>query len=94
MYRIMYKLCTLAHKIINGCAPPYLADFVTPKIIHRTNLRSENDYFIMQPLPPSNDISYKMTYSWNDLPYSIRCLSSIDQFKKDLKTHYFKIAYG
>ena len=63
LYRIKYKLCTLAHKIINGCAPPYLADFVTPKVIHRTNLRSENDYFIMQPLPPSNDISCKMTYS-------------------------------
>ena len=93
-FRIKYKLGTLAHKIINGKAPPYLSDMVVPKIIHRCNLRSENDFFMMQPQSPSCDISSKMTLIWNELPYDIRCLSDHEQFKKKLKTYFFNEAYN
>ena len=92
-YRIKYKLCTLAHKIINGRAPTYLSDFITPKIIHRSNLRSENDFFLMQQQSPDIDISNKLSINWNLLPYYIRCMSDHEQFKKNLKTYYFNEAY-
>ena len=92
-FRIKYKLCTIVHKIINGRAPPYLSDLICPKIIHRSNLRSENDFFMMQPQSPSCDISFKMTLAWNELPYDIRCLSDDEKFKKELKTLYFLEAY-
>lgn len=92
--RIHYKLCIVAYKIINGQAPPYLSNFIIPKVINRTNLRSEEDYFMMQPLKPTNDISSRMTKLWNNLPYDIRCSSNIDDFKGKLKTFYFKFAYN
>ena len=31
---------------------------------------------------------------WNQLPLSIRELSSIDSFKKSLKTYLFRLAYS
>ena len=86
-YRIKYKLTTLVHKIINGKAPPYLSDLICPKVIHRSNLRSENDFFMLQQQPPSIDIAYKLSSVWNELPYDIRCLSEHDKFKKELKTY-------
>ncbi len=30
---------------------------------------------------------------WNKLPIHLRCISDIDSFKKQLKTHFFKLAY-
>jgi hypothetical protein len=31
---------------------------------------------------------------WNNLPNSLRNIQSVDSFKKDLKTHLFRQAYG
>ncbi|KAF7658064.1 hypothetical protein LDENG_00018050 [Lucifuga dentata] len=31
---------------------------------------------------------------WNSLPSSLRSVNSADSFKKQLKTHLFKIAFG
>ena len=30
---------------------------------------------------------------WNQLPYNVRCLSDIVDFKRMLKSHYFNIAF-
>ncbi len=30
---------------------------------------------------------------WNELPYALRSLDDVETFKKELKTHLFKIAY-
>ena len=30
---------------------------------------------------------------WNELPYRLRSLSSINEFKSGLKTHYFNVAF-
>lgn len=30
---------------------------------------------------------------WNELPYSMRILENVEQFKKDLKTFYFRQAF-
>ena len=92
-FRVKYKLCCIVHKIVNGMAPAYLSELLKPKVIHRSNLRSENDYFLMEPQKPCNDISHKMTEYWNNLPYDIRCICIHDEFKKGLKTHYFSRAY-
>ena len=93
-HRVKYKLCCMVHKIVNGEAPAYLSGLIMPKIIYRSNLRSEDDYFLMESQKPSTDIAYKMTETWNKLPYNVRCICDSDKFKKALKTHYFDEVYS
>ena len=31
---------------------------------------------------------------WNNLPIQLRCIKELDDFKKQLKTHFFKLAYN
>ena len=38
--------------------------------------------------------SYSAPKLWNKLPYELRMKESLDAFKRSLKTHYFRIAYG
>ena len=63
------------------------------------HLRIDNDFFLLQSPPPPQ---FKRTEGafchfgpkvWNDLPYSLRCLSEVIAFKRKLKTHYFNIAF-
>ena len=35
----------------------------------------------------------KMILEWNNLPVDLRKITKIDNFKKSLKTHYFKNAF-
>ena len=35
----------------------------------------------------------KMNLEWNGLPVNLRLINQIDNFKKGLKTHYFKLAF-
>ena len=37
--------------------------------------------------------SYYGPSIWNGLPYSLRCLTDIEQFKQKLKSYYFNIAF-
>ena len=58
------------------------------------NLRSNNDDWKVEVSAPNRTIQYTMINNWNELPYNIRCLSSLDDFKTKLKTHYFSIAFS
>ena len=90
-YRINYKLCLIAFKIVNNLASQYLTDatyFYTPL---RENLRIGNDRFILNSRHHiQNSISHKMCISWNALPYVLRAKICLTKFKKDLETTYFK----
>ena len=61
--------------------------------------RLDNDFFLLKvpPCPNFNKsqgaFSYVGPKIWNDLPYFIRSMSSVDSFKTALKTHYFNIAF-
>ena len=91
--RILYKLSIIAFKILNGQSPDYLRSMISIKDIRRTNLRSEDDYFMLEPMKPDNTIAYRITSSWNNLSYDTRSVNNIDEFKKKLKTVYYNIAY-
>ena len=41
----------------------------------------------------NNSISFRISTVWNKLPRDLRECSSISDFKKRLKTHYFKLAF-
>ena len=96
-YRCQYKLIIYVYKAQHGKAPSYLQELITYK--PKRALRSENS---MLSHPP-NDVRTK-SYGerrfdkaaptlWNSLPLSLRNVNSLDIFKRELKTHFFRIAF-
>ena len=78
----------------------YVTELLSPRDIKRQNLRLDNDFYILKVPEVPNFSRSKGAFSycgpklWNELPYSIRCLTNIDDFKKALKTHFFSIAFS
>ena len=97
-FRIVFKVLLLVYKALNGMAPPYLSDILCYRlysrslrsasqkliVVHRTNMKTYGD----------RAFSIAGPKLWNQLPLSIRELSSIDSFKKSLKTYLFRLAYS
>ena len=93
-YRIKYKSCVTVFKIMNNLSPDYLAHIVQPVIRNRGNLRSSSDSLILE-LPNCNKcLQYNIIKHWNALPLELRASTSVELFKKSLKTYYFIQAYG
>ena len=96
--RIDFKLSTLVHKSINSFLPAYLSDQISFYQPSR-NLRSSNQLRLNVPWTRTKlaERSFAVAASriWNNLPLEITMLSSqsINIFKSNLKTHFFKIAY-
>ena len=96
-YRIIYKFCLLVYKCVNGFAPQYLRELLTPNVVY-SSLRSSNDLFSLSLKVPrstygEHSFSYFAPYHWNKLPLGIRLSTSVDIFKKSLKTYLFKKCY-
>jgi len=89
--RILYKLCTIVFKILNGTAPHYLQNKVSFRIPPDTgiNLRSTLNTMMLEIPRFENTCAFKMAKAWNNLPFSIRNCHSLSKFKSDLKTHLF-----
>ena len=64
------------------------------------SLRLDNDFFILKIPSPVNfnrtegAFQYNGPKVWNSLPYVIRSIGDINNFKKCLKTYYFNIAFS
>ena len=94
-YRIKYKLCLTVFKILNGLSPDYLKDKITPVIPSDFSfLRSSLDLTKLELPKFDNTYKYSMAKNWNMLPITLRSCGNIENFKKQLKTHYFSIAYS
>ncbi len=101
--RIQFKTILLTYKSLNGSAPQYLADLLTPyKPSYRLrSVNSEDMIDDLQLYVPKYNLnccggrSFKMVAPrlWNEIPYKIRSLDKIDQFKAQLKTFLFRRAY-
>ena len=98
-FRIKYKVILLVFKCINNIAPTYLCDLIGLRDIRRRSVRLDDDFYLLKaPKPPNFTrtyaaFSYHGPKLWNELPYQIRCLTDVEQFKRDLKTYYFEIAF-
>ena len=97
--RIKFKLCLLVHHAVNGRAPSYLIELVTPvaNIPGRASLRSAGRHDLV--VPRSRLVSSERAFSvaaprgWNSLPVDIRLITDTMLFKKKLKTFLFNSAY-
>jgi len=100
--RILYKLCLIAFKVINKTAPLYLNDIFccyepTTTMSLRQSTETDRDTHLLT-YAHSNELSNKcifkrLTSSWNSLPFTLRTVSDVNTFKKDLKTFFFKQAF-
>ena len=93
---IVYKVCVLMFKCINGLAPQYLSETIIHA--HGHNLRSST--FNHLPTVRCNTvITHNSAFSstgprlWNMLPNDIKTSSSLDVFKAKLKTFLFSSSY-
>ena len=98
-YRIKFKICLLAYKIINGMSPDYLMDDLemfqpTTTINLREGQGRDRFMFKYPPIRSNhNSLSVKLVIYWNELPYEIRTANTISKYKARLKTHLFRKAY-
>ena len=99
-FRIKFKVCLIAFKVVQGMAPAYLMEKVEMfQPSHMTCLRlGQGRDFLMfkDDLQPHKDATWisEMVSEWNKIPLNIRCSTELDVFKKELKTYYFREAYA
>ena len=96
--RIVYKICVIVYKSLNGISPSYLTSklhLYTPT----RSLRSSSDKTtLVQPDAHykyfgHRSFSYLGPLRWNNLPRHIREAESLTVFKKKLKHHLFTASY-
>ena len=99
-FRIIYKLCVLMHLVRVGRSPAYLSDrmrFVAD-LPGRERLRSSTSFRYELPRLKlkfgERSFSFSGPKVWNSLPANLQELTNTDTFKKLLKTHRFKLAFG
>ena len=92
--RIAFKINLLTFKALNGLAPPYLSELITPYAPSRS-LRSSSQNLIKPPTRRPRTAYGQRSFmeaahrEWNNLPQHARLASSIDVFKTKLKTFLF-----
>ena len=98
-HRIDYKIALLCFKCLNNAAPSYLKDLLDILYVPRRTLRSSSDTTLLC-IPSTNykhygnrSFNYQGPKIWNELPCSIRNLTSLNIFKKRLKTYLFNRAF-
>jgi len=94
--RITFKLCLLVFKCLHGLAPRYLAELFVPvaDVMERRNLRSATRGLLNFPRYNMTSygrraFSYAGRHAWNSLPEHLRQTTSIQLFKRSLKTFLF-----
>ena len=97
---IIYKLCVLMHLVQVGRSPAYLSDMMTSvaDLPGRERLRSSSSFQYELPRLKlkfgERSFSFSRPKAWNSLPSNLQELTNTDTFKKLLKTHLFKLAFG
>ena len=92
--RVKYQRSFLMYKCLSGLAPNYLTDlFQYTEPNHQYALRSINN--ILQLIVPKakteqfkSSFSYAGASTWNKLPSTIKCVSSLESFKLLAKKHF------
>ena len=95
--RIMFKVVLFVFKCLNGLAPPYLAELITVKENSCScQLRSDGCLQEKKTNNKFGDRAFSICgpVLWNRLPKCMKEINSLDKFKKELKTHLFKEAFG
>lgn len=95
--RIQFKVLLLCYKSLNSDGPAYLKELLIPYCPPRA-LRSGYSNLLVVPktiMRSYGDRAFSVAgpRMWNKLPSSVKDCSSIDAFKRNLKTLLFKDAF-
>ena len=94
--RIEFKIATITYKCLNELAPPYLSELLDQYVPSR-NLRSSNKNILICPRTKTvfenRAFSVAAPNIWNNLSTKTRNAESLNSFKKNLKTEYFRLSY-
>ena len=97
MSRIDFKVATIVFKILTTSQPSYLADLISPLVSRRPGLRSNEPGTLSVPRTKLviGDRAFRSAAPsiWNRLPADIRTSRSSLTFRKQLKTHYYHLAF-
>ena len=91
--RLKFKICVIIFKCLHNSAPVYLQGLITNKSSLEC-LRIYTDTTILQEKFPQNSFKNRRfsvagPKLWNELPRSLREITSLHEFKRKLKTHLF-----
>ena len=94
--RIEYKTLLTTYKVIHDNEPAYLSDLLEVNKSGR-HLRSSDSIVLKQPVPKTKFSEKAFSVSaprlWNSIPPQIRSSTTVDSFKRQLKTELFRRAY-
>ena len=95
-YRIIFKVCLLIFKCLNGLCPLY--DLVATRPVVRSTRSASDVTLLIRPrakLVSAGDRMFSVIGPelWNQLPKQLREASNVDTFKAGLKTNLFKRAF-
>uniref|UniRef100_A0A669CLJ3 Reverse transcriptase domain-containing protein n=1 Tax=Oreochromis niloticus TaxID=8128 RepID=A0A669CLJ3_ORENI len=97
-FRIQFKVLTLTFRALHGQAPTYISELLHPYIPSRSLRSCDQGLLAVQHtrLKTKGDKAFVTVAPrlWNSLPLSLRSADSVVAFKKQLKTHLFKLAFG
>ena len=92
--RIEYKLAITCFKSLNCNFPSYISELLVPYTPSRTLRSSHRNNFVVPRVHLKNfgerAFSFSGPSTWNALPEKIKKTTSLEQFKKSLKTHLFE----
>ena len=96
-YRVTFKTAALVYSTKNTGQPAYLRQLLQDYEPVRT-LRSSSKNLICKSTVgtslASRGFRHSATSAWNNLPGNIRHAKTCHIFKRTLKTHLFKLAFG
>ena len=99
--RVDFKILLVTFKILHGVAPSYLKDLVSVLPDSRYQLRPNNNGILLErprlrtkKTLGDRVLSMAAPFLWNSLPLPIRQETSIDSFKRSVKTYLFKKAFS
>ncbi|XP_062605752.1 uncharacterized protein LOC134267560, partial [Saccostrea cucullata] len=96
-FRTYYKILLYTFKVLQGTSPSYLKELITVYQPSRTLRSYDSKHLVKLRVRTETYGTRRFDHAaatlWNGLPDALRFQTSLLAFKRDLKTHLFKIAY-
>ena len=100
-FRIEFKVLALCYQSLNDLAPSYMSSMLSYRDEPADRCTVRNDELLLLKVPKTRLTTHgDRAFSvygptlWNNLPLDLRLSSSVDCFKKELKTRLFKKAFN
>uniref|UniRef100_A0A669DHZ7 Reverse transcriptase domain-containing protein n=1 Tax=Oreochromis niloticus TaxID=8128 RepID=A0A669DHZ7_ORENI len=96
-FRVHFKILVLTFKALQGQAPAYIIELLQPYVPSRSLRSCDQGLLVIQHtrLKTKGDRAFATMAArlWNSLLQNLRSADSLIAFKKQLKTHLFRIAF-